>query len=141
MVGVFVTASAKAYTLIDPERLNGVPYTTVAAVGCKSNSSRWSKFDPLYKAIGSGVKIFSSPKHNLLQQFPYSPSQLVGPTMPRHPFFPSPKSSIFLFAPHAHNELRHGGQGEDHGARDPAVMLRYEQAGAKATHLSDVSVR
>jgi hypothetical protein len=44
----------------------------------KSNSIRWSKFHPLYEVIGGGVKIFSSLKHNLLQQFPYFPSQLVG---------------------------------------------------------------
>jgi hypothetical protein len=31
------------------------------------------QISPLYKAIGGGVKIFSSPKHNLVQQFPYSP--------------------------------------------------------------------
>jgi hypothetical protein len=50
----------------------------------KSNSSGWSKFHPLYEVIGGGVKIFSSLKHNLLQQFPYFPSQLVGLTMPHH---------------------------------------------------------
>jgi hypothetical protein len=61
----------------------------------KSNSSRWSKFHPLYQVIVDGVKIFSSLKYNLLQQFPYSPSQLVGPTMPRHPLSPSSKSRIF----------------------------------------------
>jgi hypothetical protein len=54
----------------------------------KSNSSRWSKFDSLYIVIGSGVKIFSSLKHIVLQQFPYSPSQLVGPTMPTHLLLP-----------------------------------------------------
>jgi hypothetical protein len=37
-----------------------------------------SKFHPLYKAIGGGEKIFSSLKHNLFQQFPYSPSHIVG---------------------------------------------------------------
>jgi hypothetical protein len=47
----------------------------------KSNSNRWSKFDLLNTVIGCGVKIFSSLKQNLLQQFPYSPSQLVAPTM------------------------------------------------------------
>jgi hypothetical protein len=62
---------------------------------CKSNSSRWSKFDPLYTLIWGRVKIFSFLKHNLLQQFPYSPSQLVGPTMPCHLLLPSPKSRIF----------------------------------------------
>jgi hypothetical protein len=50
----------------------------------KSNSIRWSKFHPLYEVIGGGIKIFSSLKHNLLQQFPYFPSQLVGLTMPHH---------------------------------------------------------
>jgi hypothetical protein len=65
------------------------------AMTAKSNSSRWSKFDPLYKVIDDGVKIFSSPKHNLLQQFPYSPSQLAGLTMPRHLLLPLSKSSIF----------------------------------------------
>jgi hypothetical protein len=57
----------------------------------KSNSNRWSKFDPLYEVIGGGVKIFSSPKHKLLQQFPYFASLLGGPTtlLPSHP-----KSSI-----------------------------------------------
>jgi hypothetical protein len=40
----------------------------------KSNFSGLSKFDPLYEVIGDGVKIFASLKHNLLQQFPYSPS-------------------------------------------------------------------
>jgi hypothetical protein len=34
------------------------------------------------------VKIFSSLKHIVLQQFPYSPSQLVGPTMPTHLLLP-----------------------------------------------------
>jgi hypothetical protein len=60
----------------------------------KSNSSRWSKFHPLYEVIGGGVKIFSSLKHNMLQQFPYFPSQLVGLTMPHHLLLPSPKSCI-----------------------------------------------
>jgi hypothetical protein len=60
----------------------------------KSNCSRWSKFHPLFEVIGGGVKIFSSLKHNLLQQFPYFPSQLVGPTMPHHLLLPSPKSCI-----------------------------------------------
>jgi hypothetical protein len=61
----------------------------------KSNFSRWSKFDSLYDVIGDGVKISLSLKHNLLQQFPYFPSQLVGPTTSRHHLFRSPKSSIF----------------------------------------------
>jgi hypothetical protein len=52
-----------------PSSLNNCP---------KSNSSRWSKFHPLYQAIGGGVKIFFSPKHNLLQQFPYSPPPTHG---------------------------------------------------------------
>jgi hypothetical protein len=52
-----------------------------------------SKFHPLYEVIGGGVKIFSSLKHNLLQQFSYFPSQLVGLTMPHH-LLPSPKSCI-----------------------------------------------
>jgi hypothetical protein len=52
--------------------------------GSESNSIRWSKFHPLYEVIGGGVKIFSSLKHNLLQQFPYFRSQLVGPTMTHH---------------------------------------------------------
>jgi hypothetical protein len=55
-----------------------------------SNSSRWDKFHPLYEVIGGGVKIFSSLKHNLLQQFPYFTSQLAGPTMPHHLLLPSP---------------------------------------------------
>jgi hypothetical protein len=42
-----------------------------------------------------GVKIFSSLKHILLQQFPYSPSQLVDPTAPPQLLLPLPKSSIF----------------------------------------------
>jgi hypothetical protein len=50
----------------------------------QSNSTRWSKFHPLYDVIGGGVKKFSSLKHNLLQQFPYFPSQLVGLIMPHH---------------------------------------------------------
>jgi hypothetical protein len=56
----------------------------LSAHGAKSNSTRWSKFHPLYDVIGGGVKIFPSLKHNLLQQFPYFPSQLVGLTMPHH---------------------------------------------------------
>jgi hypothetical protein len=50
----------------------------------KSNSITWSKFHPLYEVNWGGVKIFSSLKYNLLQQFPYFPSQLVGLTMPHH---------------------------------------------------------
>jgi hypothetical protein len=53
------------------------------------------QLQPLYQVIGDGVKIFSSLKHILLQQFPYSPSQLVGPTAPPHLLLPLPKSSIF----------------------------------------------
>jgi hypothetical protein len=36
--------------------------------------------------------MFSSLKYNLVQQFPYSPSQFVGPTMPRHLLPLLPKS-------------------------------------------------
>jgi hypothetical protein len=59
-----------------------------------SNSIRWSKFHPLYEVIGGEVKIFSSLKHNMLQQFPYFPSQLMGPTMPHHLLLPSLESCI-----------------------------------------------
>jgi hypothetical protein len=62
----------------------------LAACLLESNSIRWSKFDPLYKVTGGGVKKFTSLKHNLLQQFPYSPSQLVGPTVPRKLLLPPP---------------------------------------------------
>jgi hypothetical protein len=55
-----------------------------------------SKFHLLYKGTEGGVKIFSSLKHNLFQQFPYSPSQLVGPTMPPHLLPPLPKSSMLV---------------------------------------------
>jgi hypothetical protein len=67
--------------------LFALPFQSIASSSdClpKSNSIRWSKFHPLYEVIGGGVKIFSSLKHNLLQQFPYFPSQLVGLTMPHH---------------------------------------------------------
>jgi hypothetical protein len=63
-------------------RVSWLPRRPQAGDSIKSNSSRWSKFDPLYEVIGGGVKIFSSPKHNSLQQFPYFASQPVGPTIP-----------------------------------------------------------
>jgi hypothetical protein len=48
-----------------------------------------------YKVTGGGVKIFHSLKHNLLQQSPYSPYQLMDPTTSRHPLLPLSKSWIF----------------------------------------------
>jgi hypothetical protein len=53
----------------------------------------------IYIKLWGEVQIFLSLKHNLLQQFPYSPSQLVSPTMPHHPLILLPKSSNFRLPP------------------------------------------
>jgi hypothetical protein len=57
--------------------------------GCRSRlapdeTHAKSKISSPIEVNGGGVKIFSSLKHNLLQQFPHFPSQLVGLTMPHH---------------------------------------------------------
>jgi hypothetical protein len=49
---------------------------------------------PYIKLWGWSKNIFI-PKHNLLQQFPYSPSQLLGPTS--HVIFSSPRPNLRSF--------------------------------------------
>jgi hypothetical protein len=66
---------------------------------CPSRGSGCPEGSITDKVIRGGVKLFSSLKHNLFQQFPYSPSQLMGPTMPRHLLLPLPKSWIFQRPP------------------------------------------
>jgi hypothetical protein len=92
---ICVASGISAASYAKAQKLGFFPFYLREGRGTKSNSSRWSKFRPLYKVIVGGVKIFSSPKHNLLQQFPYYDCQLVSRTVPRHLHVPLPKSGIF----------------------------------------------